>query len=206
MTAVAQPVDPASRVEPAVAPPPGNPRFPLIDSLRALAALSVLVYHTGYASLASFVAWYGPVVGHLDVGVPLFFAISGFLLYRPFFAARYRGAERPRTRDYMRRRVLRIVPAYWLALTVLAIYPGLTGVFGSDWWRYYGFLQIYSLDTILGGLPQTWSLAVEASFYLALPFYAIAIGRICRGRDRRATVAIELAALALLALAWRWPS
>ena len=88
MTAVAQPVDPASRVEPAVAPPPGNPRFPLIDSLRALAALSVLVYHTGYASLASFVAWYGPVVGHLDVGVPLFFAISGFLLYRPFFAAR----------------------------------------------------------------------------------------------------------------------
>ena len=72
MTAVAQPVDPASRVEPAVAPPPGNPRFPLIDSLRALAALSVLVYHTGYASLASFVAWYGPVVGHLDVGVPLF--------------------------------------------------------------------------------------------------------------------------------------
>jgi peptidoglycan/LPS O-acetylase OafA/YrhL len=193
-------------VEPVVAPPPGNPRFPLIDSLRALAAISVLVYHTAYSSLATFVAWYRPVVGHLDAGVPLFFAISGFLLYRPFAAARFTGRERPRTRDYLRRRVLRIVPAYWLALTVLAIYPGLVGVFGDEWWRYYGFLQIYDANTVLAGLPQSWSLAVEMTFYLALPLYAIAIGWLCRGRSADTVLRMELGSLALLglaSLAWR---
>ena len=34
--------------EPAVAPPPGNPRFPLMDSMRAIAALSVLLTHVGF--------------------------------------------------------------------------------------------------------------------------------------------------------------
>jgi peptidoglycan/LPS O-acetylase OafA/YrhL len=206
VTATASPPAGEPHVEPAVAPPPGNPRFPLIDSLRALAAISVVVYHTAYASLASFVAWYRPVVGHLDVGVPLFFAISGFLLYRPFAAAHFKGGARPRTRDYLRRRVLRIVPAYWLALTVLAIYPGLVGVFGTGSWRYYGFLQIYDSDTVLAGLPQSWSLAVEATFYLALPVYAIAIRRICRGRGADSVLRVEIATLALLALAslaWR---
>src|SRR5436853_126122 len=36
-----------------VAPPPGNPRFPLFDGLRAVAALSVLLYHAGYYSRAN---------------------------------------------------------------------------------------------------------------------------------------------------------
>jgi peptidoglycan/LPS O-acetylase OafA/YrhL len=187
-------------VESAVAPPPGNPRFPHVDGLRAIAALSVLVYHTAYSSGATG-AWYGRAVGRLEIGVALFFAISGFLLYRPFFAAQQAGAPRIRTRDYLRRRVLRIVPAYWLALTALAIYPGLLAVFSDEWWIYYGFGQIYQLDTFVNGIPQAWTLCVEATFYLALPLYAIAMRWICGGRSRRAVVAIELGTLALLALA-----
>jgi len=187
-------------VEPVVAPPPGNPRFPHVDGLRAIAALSVLVYHTAYSAGATG-AWYGRAVGRLEIGVALFFAISGFLLYRPFFAAHHAGAPRIRTRDYLRRRVLRIVPAYWLALTVLAIYPGLLGVFSGDWWVYYGFGQIYELKTFVNGIPQAWTLAVEVTFYLLLPFYALALRALCRGRSLRAVVTIELSALALLALA-----
>lgn len=189
-----------SGVEPVVAPPPGNPRFPHVDGLRAIAALSVLVYHTAYSSGATG-AWYGRAVGRLEIGVALFFAISGFLLYRPFFAAHHAGAPRIRTRDYLRRRVLRIVPAYWLALTVLAIYPGLAGVFSGDWWIYYGFGQIYQLDTFVNGIPQAWTLCIEASFYLVLPLYALALRAACRRRSRRAVVAIELTTLALLAIA-----
>ncbi len=195
-----------SDVEPAVAPPPGSPRFPHVDALRALAALAVLVFHAGQATDAPGTAWYGGIVVNLSVGVQVFFVISAFLLYRPFFAASYLGHPRPRTRDYMRRRVLRIVPAYWLALTLLAIYPGLVGVFTGDWWVYYGFMQVYDADTLLAGLPQAWSLCVEASFYVALPVYALAMRRVCRGRDRRAIVRIELVVLAtlvLVSLAWR---
>lgn len=201
MSAVAgAPAAAGEAVEPVVAPPPGNPRFPHVDALRAFAALSVLVFHTAYTSGAT-TAWYGAVVGRLEIGVALFFAISGFLLYRPFVAANYARAPRIRTRDYLRRRVLRIVPAYWIALTVLAIYPGLAGVFTGDWWIYYGFGQIYSLGTFVNGIPQAWTLCVEVAFYLALPLYALALRGICRGRAPRTVVAIELGLLAALALA-----
>jgi len=186
-------------VEPVVAPPPGNLRFPLVDGLRAIAALSVLVYHTAYTSNATD-AWYGPLVGRFEVGVALFFAISGFLLYRPFFAAHYEGRPPIQARDYLRRRFLRIVPAYWLALTLLAIYPGLIGVFTGDWWIYYGFGQVYSLDTFDFGIPPAWTLCIEVTFYLSLPFYALALRRICRGHELRRVVRIELAVLAALAV------
>ncbi|MBV8429986.1 MAG: hypothetical protein JO244_02405, partial [Solirubrobacterales bacterium] len=43
----------AEHPPPALTPPPGNPRFPLFDGLRAVAALSVLVYHDGYFSRAN---------------------------------------------------------------------------------------------------------------------------------------------------------
>lgn len=201
MSAVVKAPAPAGgHVDPVISPPPGNPRFPHVDGLRAIAALSILVYHTAYSAGATG-AWYGRAVGRLEIGVALFFAISGFLLYRPFFAAHHAGAPRIRTRDYLRRRVLRIVPAYWLALTVLAIYPGLLGVFTGDWWIYYGFGQIYQLKTFVNGIPQAWTLCVEVTFYLALPFYALALRGLCRGRSRRAVVTIELSVLALLALA-----
>lgn len=189
-----------------MAPPPGNPRFPDVDAMRALAILAVVAYHTGFATNVGETAWYGSAVTNLNAGVQLFFVISAFLLYRPLFAARYLDRPRTPTRVYLRRRVLRIVPAYWLALTVLAIYPGLVGVFTGDWWVYYGFMQVYDMDHLPGGLPQAWSLCVEALFYVVLPVYALAMARVCRGRERGAMVRVELGmlvALALALLAWQ---
>ena len=132
----------ADAPSPAVAPPPGNPRFPLFDALRAIAVIAVVAFHA--AILGG--ALERPVLGDAAVqlgalGPIVFFAISGFLLYRPWVAARAAGAVPPAALRYARRRALRILPAYWVALTVLAIYPGITGVFTSDWWRYYLFLQ-----------------------------------------------------------------
>src|SRR5213592_3870613 len=92
-------------------------RFPHIDSLRAIAAIAVLGTHA-----AIFAGADGPhtTSGHyaerLEVGVAIFFVISGFLLYRPFAAARATAAQPPHTGPYAWRRALRIVPAYWLAL------------------------------------------------------------------------------------------
>jgi peptidoglycan/LPS O-acetylase OafA/YrhL len=183
----------------ALKPPPGNPRFPLFDSLRGLAALAIVVTHVGLASGANVSAVYGAMTARLDIGVAMFFVLSGFLLYRPFVAARMDGRAGPRLRDYARRRVLRIVPAYWLALTALAIWPGL--LFTGPRWAYYSFVQSYDLAWVLGGLGQAWSLAVEASFYVLLPFYALALGRLTRGRGRERTAWIEVGVLAVLAAA-----
>ena len=182
-----------------VKPPPGNPRFPLFDSLRGLAALAIVLTHVGLGTGANFNAVYGALLARLDIGVTLFFVLSGFLLYRPFVAARFEGRPAQRLRDYARRRVLRIVPAYWLALTLLALWPGLT--FTGPRWSYYAFAQNWELLWVLGGLGQAWSLAVEASFYVLLPFYAMALGRLTARAPRGRAVAIEMAALAVLAAA-----
>ena len=178
------------------APPPGNPRFPLFDSLRAIAALCVLVTHSSYLSGAHHQAWYGEYTARLDVGVTIFFLISGFLLYRPFVSARLRGTPRPGWAQYARRRALRILPAYWVALTVLALTVGLPQMWSDSSWAYYALVQNLDSAWIFGGLTAAWSLAVEMSFYVFLPLFAWLLTRAWP----RASVRREAAAVALLYL------
>jgi peptidoglycan/LPS O-acetylase OafA/YrhL len=192
---------PAQSAPPAVAPPPGHPRFPLIDSLRAIAALCVVVAHTAIFAGFSAHAWTTALWSGLTVGVPIFFVISGFLLYRPFLAARVLGAPATSVRTYAWRRASRIVPAYWLALTVLGWWANLQGVFTHDWWRYYLFLQVYSHRTLYGGILPAWTLCVEVTFYALLPVFAAVMGRLGRRADRRQRIRLELIVLAGLAVA-----
>jgi len=190
-----------SAAEPVVAPPPGNPRFPLMDSLRAIAALMVLVTHTGFLSGANGTTFYGPYLARFDIGVTIFFLLSGFLLYRPFVSARLGERDRPTIPDYTRRRLLRILPAYWLALTVLAFWPGLAEMWEPHDWVYYGLVQIYFPQWIAGGLLPAWSLAVEISFYAALPLVVLLMERPFMGRTREAKIRSELVMMAVLAVA-----
>jgi peptidoglycan/LPS O-acetylase OafA/YrhL len=192
----------AQDVPDVVAPPPGNPRFPLFDSLRAVAALAVVATHTsGLTTFNSSNDVLGPFTARLNVGVTIFFVISGFLLYRPFVAARLEARQPPGLLAYSRRRLLRIVPAYWLALTVLSIWPGLAGTFDHTWWIYYGYIQNWHSNWIAGGLAPAWSLCVELSFYAVLPFYAIGAAQMLRGRDPRYQARVEYAMLTFLAVA-----
>ena len=191
----------------AVAPPPGNPRFPLFDGVRAIAAGAILVTHV--AAITRFnteqparrlhgAAEHGRRVLLRDLRLPALPAVPGGALRR--------AGPAPRIRDYARRRVLRIVPAYWVALTVLAATVGLCGVFTGDWWIYYGLLQNNRLSTTLCGIGAAWSLAIEASFYVALPFWALLMARVQRGRPARTMVRIEVAALiavSLVSIGWR---
>jgi peptidoglycan/LPS O-acetylase OafA/YrhL len=154
--------------------------------------------HTTFASGFVGRSGLGRYASRLEIGVSVFFVISGFLLYRPFAAQRLIGARGTRLRDYVRRRLLRIVPAYWLALTVLAIWPGLPGVFTGQWWVYYGFGQIYSDNTVLNGIGPAWSLCVEMTFYLLLPLYAFGVRATIGRYSLRTQVRLELALLTLL--------
>ena len=186
----------AAAPSPAVAPPPGNPRFPLLDSVRALAALAIVLTHTAAVTDFNTDNPLGVYTARLNMGVTLFFLLSGFLLYRPFVAARLEGRPPVRIRDYTRRRILRIVPAYWVALTLLALWPGLPGIWEGAWWRSYSFTQIYWLESTVDGIFPAWTLAIEISFYLALPFIAVAIGRLAGRRWK-----LELALIGVLAAA-----
>jgi len=188
-----------ARAPDAVAPPPGNPRFPLVDSLRALGFLMVFTFHaSGQAGIfkdPAGVPWYGALVSTLvEVALPMFFAISAFLLYRPFLTGLVGSARPPRIKSFARARALRIVPAFWLALTVAAIYPGITGRWGEHWWAYYLFLQEYVPSWNVGSFQHTWFLSVEVAFYALLPLLVLLGTRFARGRgdDRSAVLRGQL--------------
>ena len=191
----------------AVAPPPHHPRFPLLDGMRAIAVFGVLVLHVGvFGQVGDSLA--GKLVLHLNVGVTIFFLISGFLLYRPFIAHRTGGAGAPAVTDYARRRLLRILPAYWLVLVVLIVLPGFTGVPGTGGIQQFALLHTLPIGDAPAcvqavadcGLAQTWSLVVEFSFYAVLPLYAIAAAALARGRSATGWLRAELLLLAALSL------
>ncbi|MFN8173487.1 MAG: acyltransferase [Solirubrobacteraceae bacterium] len=183
-------------------------RFPLFDSLRAIAALSVVVFHLAFVTgLPGWAHRAVPYVTQLgDVGVSIFFAISGFLLYRPFVAARLRRDAEPSIRAYALRRLLRILPAYWLALLVTALIAPHDEVFGPDALRYWLLLQGYWQDSIAGGIGPAWTLTIEMAFYAVLPLWVLAMRRV-PFRSERGFLATELggvAALCALSAVWRW--
>lgn len=204
----------APRTPDAVAPPPGHPRFPYFDSLRAIAAISVLLVHASlFTGPLQSDHWWRGLIAHLDIGVTIFFLISGFLLYRPMVAARQVGAPRTALSLYARRRFLRIAPAYWFALTVLTIFAGLHGAFSGNWWVYYGLFQDYPVYTPTGGcatdlfrcgIAPTWSLAVEVGFYIVLPFFALGMAWLTSRLRVIHWLFVELVVLALLAAVSFW--
>jgi peptidoglycan/LPS O-acetylase OafA/YrhL len=178
-----------------------NPRFPLVDSVRAIAALMVFAYHATFArglfEPGVFAGWRG----QLGIGVAIFFVVSGFLLYRPFAAARYDGEPPPSLVPYAVRRVLRIVPAYWVALPIVALMLQLSDVLPPHGFIYFGFLQVYDKESIVGGIGPAWTLCVEVTFYAALPLYALLARRI-GGSFLRSELSL-LAAVAAASIAWK---
>lgn len=157
--------------------------FDALDGVRGAAALAVLVAHAALVTSAYRLTPGAQLINRLGVAVALFFVISGFVIYRPFVAAQYGLAPARRLGHYARRRVMRIVPAYWLALTICLLVPGLAGIVGSlplvhsdNAWMFYAFGQVYSAGTAPGGLGQAWTLCCEAAFYALVPLYVL-LGR-----------------------------
>jgi peptidoglycan/LPS O-acetylase OafA/YrhL len=189
-----------------------NPRFPLFDSLRAIAALSVLFFHVAFVTRGFTQPGFGRVLAQLNIGVPIFFLISGFLLYRPFAHARFSAASAPAVVPYAIRRLARIVPAYWVAVTLVALWLGLHSVFTlHGLLTYYGFTQVYDAHTLVtvdlkGGLGHTWTLCVEMSFYVLLPVWAFLQRRLPVRSTRQfvVTEALPLVAIFAAGLAWNY--
>jgi peptidoglycan/LPS O-acetylase OafA/YrhL len=166
----------------------GPARLPALDALRAVGAIGVLAYHVGFDTGISLHGTWNGLLARLDLGVAVFFVLSGFLLFRPFAQAQAAGAERPGAGRYLWRRALRILPAYWVAVVVcLTVLPQNSDLGWREWVHSLTLTQIYERGQLHHGLTQTWSLATEVVFYLLLPLAAIvALGR--RWRPGRTVV------------------
>lgn len=195
----------------AAPPRPGPDRhFPCIDGLRAGAAVMVMAGHVaGAAGMNRGNGGLADYTGQLGrLGVSIFFAISGFLLYRPFAAAHEEGRPAPAVGPYLTRRFLRIFPAYWLALVGFLVMgaPSVRDATFGHLVLWFGLLQGYSRSLALSGIPVAWTLTVELAFYLVLPLYAWLVRRLGRtlGPGRMATAEwVGLGGLYLLGMGGR---
>jgi peptidoglycan/LPS O-acetylase OafA/YrhL len=199
--------------------PSTGSRLPGIEGLRGVAAGSVLVYHCWlYGSPDRRSAPLGVLTGvmpHLALGVILFFALSGFLLYRPFAAAVLRDRPAPSISVYLRNRALRILPVYWVVLLLtgvvlevallrdgssrlrVASLTGQPGTLTKD----LLLVQSYDPHTLLTGIGPAWSLVIEVAFYLTLPLLAVLVMALARpGMSRRGRRRVALVAPAVMLL------
>lgn len=160
----------------------------VFDGLRGVAILLVVVFHTWLFS------WYTPDLtlfgfsvpvaiparnGYL--GVDLFFMISGFVLFFPYAERALGGGPPPTLREFARRRFLKIVPSYALALAATAIVAipvvQSTQLLLGSLVNHVFFFQ-NAFDDRMGSVNSVlWSLAVEVQFYLIFPLLAIAFTR-----------------------------
>jgi len=162
--------------------------FPCLDGVRALAASAVVLTHVGFNTGSSSAedGIGGSMLAHLDVGVAVFFVLSGFLLFRPFPHAAVRGRAAPDARAYLWRRALRILPTYWLTVVgALLFLPDNSDVGAGSLLQHLALVQIYDDEGSAVGLDHMWSLCTEVAFYAVLPLLAAGLVWLSRGRPSR---------------------
>jgi peptidoglycan/LPS O-acetylase OafA/YrhL len=187
---MAEPIEPALLVDANRPAGGGTVRAPGLDVLRTLAAFGVLVTHVAFVTgVVNPQRWSSPlrdVLPRLDVGVSIFFVLSGLLICRPFIAAVVEGRPQPAAGPYLWRRALRIFPLYWVILVVTLAADGRPlpppGELVSD----VLLVHVYRPATAIGPITQSWSLATEVAFYLFVPLF---FGALARWLDRRGVVA-----------------
>jgi peptidoglycan/LPS O-acetylase OafA/YrhL len=171
-----------------------------LDGLRALAALGVWVLHVGgHTGLMYRDGMYAWMISRLGIAVPIFFVLSGLLLYRPWARAVLEDAPAPRTGRYLWRRVLRVMPAYWLVtVPVLLAWSSLDR---TGWVKWLLLLQNYTeQEPAPDGLYQMWTMPVEMAFYLLLPVLAWLLHRWARGGDRPVRLLAGIAVLPVVSV------
>ncbi|MCB1256222.1 MAG: acyltransferase [Microthrixaceae bacterium] len=185
-----------------LSPAPVGVHFSALDGARAFAAIGVFVTHLGL--LSGFITSHstlGPFMARMDVGVAVFFVLSGFLLYRPFVAARFAQKPPTPTGVYAKRRLIRIFPAYWVALIIIAFVLR-APAFEEPHSFVAHMLLIHAYDgtQVTGGpIQQSWTLSIEIAFYAFVPVWAWLMSR--RTRSPRAQLKVEIGSLLLLAAA-----
>jgi peptidoglycan/LPS O-acetylase OafA/YrhL len=179
------------------------PNIPAIDGLRAVAVLSVIIFHADFLKLPGGFT-----------GVDMFFVISGYVISQSLYP-RSDMSFPAYLADFYRRRFLRIVPALLVVLVACALVSamfvpqawlsaqndqtGLAAYFGlSNFTLAWNSDTYFSPSAQLNPYTHTWTLAVEEQFYLVFPLVYFVWLRF-RQRHSLAWALLPLLALASLA-------
>jgi peptidoglycan/LPS O-acetylase OafA/YrhL len=146
--------------------------MPQLDALRFFAILAVLVQHNWQPRP---LPWIFANLDWGDIGVRLFFVLSGFLITGILLGGRTPGDQEPRARlFFMRqfyiRRFLRIFPIYYLVLVVAVLVGVRPALQIAPWlFTYTTNIFIWHHGHWVGDVGHFWSLAVEEQFYVFWP-------------------------------------
>ena len=165
------------------------------DGLRALACLLVVWHHTTQrfnpeksAAWIQGIHFFGM---RAEVGVSLFFVLSGCLLSLPFWYSFVNGSPTPKLWFYAINRAARIIPAYWFNLLLCTLVALWVFDLNINWWRLISgllFINSYHYSSFfpaeLNG--PLWSIGLEVSCYVLLPAVLFLIIKI----SKRSSVAI----------------
>lgn len=164
-------------------PNPGK-NVPYLDAIRGIAVVFILLRHTwgiaGEPNYSLFGHSFGPILMMMSSGVDLFFVLSGVLLSARFLKAEALGRLAPDFVEYMKSRLLRIGPPYWVVLTAVLILYTPAMIDNDRIWSNYGAFMVLahvffaqSLFMVSFGAYMVaapfWTLTVEMVFYLILP-------------------------------------
>lgn len=176
--------------------------IPAIDGLRGVAVIAVMLYHLGYTWIPG---------GFL--GVDLFFVISGYVITRLVLdsIARSGGLD---LRAFFKARIRRLLPPLLFMIILTAIYIGiwapetmrrfvtdspfaLTGA--MNWWLVFRHTDYFDSIARPPLLQHTWSLGVEAQFYLIWPLLLLLVLRYL-GKSKIPGAALFIAAVSGITL------
>ncbi|MBV8787082.1 MAG: acyltransferase [Mycobacterium sp.] len=188
-------------------------RVASLTGVRAVAALLVVGTHAAYSTGKYTHGYWGLVGSRMEIGVPIFFVLSGFLLFRPWLKSAITEGPPPSLSRYAWHRVRRIMPAYVITVLFAYVLYHFRNAGPNPGHSWYGLFRNLTLTQIycngyLGkylhqGLTQMWSLAVEASFYLLLPLLSyVLLVLVCRRRWQPRLLLGTLAGLTLISPVW----
>jgi len=154
--------------------PATNSRLAGLDTLRALAIVSVMAFHLNWRLPIAF-----EVAGKFGwMGVDLFFVLSGYLIGSQLLKPVREGQGVSPTAFY-RKRAYRILPAYLTVLLLYLVWPRWhedTGM--SPLWQFLTFTENLFVDYSRNhAFSHVWSLCVEEHFYLLLPLIVLVLAR-----------------------------
>jgi peptidoglycan/LPS O-acetylase OafA/YrhL len=188
-------------------------RVASLTGIRAVAATLVVATHAAYTTGKYPQGYVGLVYSRLEIGVPIFFVLSGFLLFRPWVKAAADGSPAPSVRRYAWHRVRRIMPAYIVTVVLAYLIYHFRNAGPNPGHTWTGLLrnltltQLYTDNYGYGylhqGLTQMWSLAVEVAFYVVLPALAyLLLVVVCRRAWRPGLLLTAIGVLGLISPAW----
>ena len=182
--------------------PRGIRYIPAIDGLRAVAVIAVMLYHLGFSWIPG---------GFL--GVDLFFVISGYVITRLLLDSIQRSGGLD-LRAFYKARIRRLFPPLVFMIFVTVIYIGIWApetmrrfvsdspfaLFGGmNWWLVFRHTDYFDTISRPPLLQHTWSLGVEAQFYLIWPLILLLVLRQF-GKAKIPGAALFIAAISGIAL------